>query len=248
MAKYASAVVAQARAWLGLKASDGSHKEILTIYNSQKNLPRGYRMTAKDPWCAAFVSAVAVKLGYTDIIPTECSCSKMIQKLKAAGAWNEQDHRVPDPGDLIFYNWNAADTGDDDTDVDHVGIVESVQNGQITAIEGNYANAVKRRQIPVNHRYIRGFGVPRYDAAPKEKQKGEYTVTLNLLKPGAKGEDVRAMQILLMGRGYSVGNCGADGIFGNDTHSAVSKYQRAKGLEVDGICGRETMSSLLGAA
>ena len=51
-----------------------------------------------------------------------------------------------------------------------------------------------------------------------------------------------------MGRGFSVGNCGADGIFGNDTHSAVSKFQRAKGLDVDGIAGEQTMSALLGVA
>ena len=71
---------------------------------------------------------------------------------------------------------------------------------------------------------------------------------VKLLKNGCKGEDVRALQILLMGRGYSVGNCGADGVFGNDTHSAVCKYQRARLLEIDGIVGEETMSSLLGAA
>ena len=71
---------------------------------------------------------------------------------------------------------------------------------------------------------------------------------MKYLRKGSRGEDVRALQILLMGRGYSVGNCGADGVFGNDTHSAVTKYQRAKGLEIDGIVGQETMSSLLGVA
>lgn len=248
MAKFAKNVVAQARAWLGLKEEDGSYKQILTTYNSYKPHPRGHKMTEKDPWCAAFVSAVAVKLGYTDILPVECSCTKMIAKLQALGTWDERDHRVPSPGDLIFYNWEAAASGDDATDADHVGIVETVQNGQITVIEGNYQNGVKRRQIPVNYRYIRGYGVPKYDAAPIEKPKEDYTVTLKLLKPGAKGEDVRALQILLMGRGYSVGISGADGVFGNDTHSALCRYQKASCLAVDGICGTETMSSLLGAA
>ena len=31
-------------------------------------------------------------------------------------------------------------------------------------IEGNYANAVKRRTLNVNGRYIRGYGVPKYTA------------------------------------------------------------------------------------
>lgn len=76
--------------------------------------------------------------------------------------------------------------------------------------------------------------------------KGDYTMEMRNLKNGCKGEDVRALQILLIGRGYSCGSAGADGDFGNGTHSAVRKYQKAKGLEVDGIVGKATMSSLLG--
>ena len=82
--------------------------------------------------------------------------------------------------------------------------------------------------------------------APKKRE--EFEMKVKLLKPGCKGEDVRAVQILLMGRGYSCGNGGADGVFGNDTHSAVCAYQRAKTLEVDGIVGEQTLASLLGAA
>ena len=247
MAKYASMLVSQAKAWLGLKEADGSYKVILDTYNSQKSLPRGYKLTTRDPWCAGFVSAVAVKLGYTDIIPTECSCTRLIEKFKSMGAWDERDHRVPGPGELIFYNWEAPATGDDGVDADHVGIVESVQNGIITVIEGNYDHSVKRRSLPVNHRYIRGFGVPKFDTEDKKDSAG-YTMTLQLLRSGCRGEAVRALQILLMGRGYSVGNAGADGIFGNDTHSAVTKFQKAKGLDVDGIAGEQTLAALLGAA
>lgn len=243
MAKYASKVVEQAKAWLGLKESDGSFKVIIDTYNSQAVLPRGVKMQYNWEWCAAFVSAVAVKLGYTDIIPPECSCTRMIELLKKIGAWEERDNRVPLPGELIFYNWEAAATGDDDTDADHVGIVESVKNGIITVIEGNYSQSVKRRQIPVNYRYIRGYGVPQYDT---EKKKEVFTLEMRQLKKGCKGEDVRALQILLMGRGYSVGESGADGDFGSNTLSAVKRYQKAHGIGADGIAGIKTMSSLLG--
>ena len=244
MAKYASKVVEQAKSWLGLKEVDGSYKVILDTYNSQKSLPRGYKLTTRDPWCAGFVSAVAVKLGYTDLIPTECSCGRMIVKLKAIGAWEERDHVVPAPGWLMFFNWEAAATGDDATDADHVGIVESVKNGIITVIEGNYDNSVKRREIPVNHRYIRGYGVPKYDAAKKVERKVE--LNMRILKAGCKGEDVRALQILLMGRGYSCGDAGADGDFGNDTANAVRRYQKDKGLVKDGIAGADTIGCLWG--
>ena len=246
MAKYASKVVEQAKAWLGFKESDGSFKPIIDTYNAHKPLARGYKVKYTDEWCATFVSAVAIKLGYTDIIPTECSCTKMIEKLKAIGAWDERDNRVPLPGELIFYNWSAPATGDDASDVDHVGIVESIRNGVITVIEGNYSDSVKRREIPVDHRYIRGYGVPKYDTEKKTTTKGDYTMKMRILKKGCKGEDVRALQILLIGNGYSCGNAGADGDFGAATDAAVRKYQKDHGIGVDGVVGPKTMSSLLG--
>ena len=56
-------VVATAKLWLGRKEADGSHKEIIDVYNSICPLPVGYKMKYTDYWCAAFVSAVAQKLG-----------------------------------------------------------------------------------------------------------------------------------------------------------------------------------------
>lgn len=170
MGKTAGKVIEQARAWLGKKESDGSHREIIDVYNSQKSLPRSYRVKyTGDAWCATFVSAVAIKLGYTDIIPTECSCQRMIDSFKAIGRWIENENRTPKPGDVIFYDWQDSGSGDNTGWSDHVGIVESVSGGQITVIEGNYNDAVKRRKIAVNGRCIRGYGVPKYDAETSEK-------------------------------------------------------------------------------
>lgn len=170
---YAKNVVNQAKAWLGYKESDGTHKQIIDVYNSQKSLPRSYPVKYTDQWCATFVSAVAVKLGYTSIMPTECSCYYMIEKYKKLGCWVEDDSRVPNPGDLIFYDWDDKGTGDTRGDAEHVGIVEKVSSGKITVIEGNYSNSVKRRTIAVNGRYIRGYAVPKYDleVPPKTESK-----------------------------------------------------------------------------
>jgi GH25 family lysozyme M1 (1,4-beta-N-acetylmuramidase) len=164
MGKTADKVIEQARSWIGKKESDGSHKEIVDIYNSHLPLARGYKVTYTDSWCATFVSAVAIKLGYTDIIPTECSCQRMIDSFKAIGRWIENENRTPKAGDVIFYDWQDTGSGDNAGWSDHVGIVESVSGGQITVIEGNYDDAVKRRKLAVNGRYIRGYGVPAYDA------------------------------------------------------------------------------------
>lgn len=76
--------------------------------------------------------------------------------------------------------------------------------------------------------------------------RGDYTMEMNNLKKGMSGENVRALQILLSGRGYSCGT--ADGVFGAKTEAAVKNYQKAKGLTQDGIAGQNTMASLLGVA
>lgn len=74
---------------------------------------------------------------------------------------------------------------------------------------------------------------------------GNCNVVLNTLKIGSKGAQVKALQILLIGYGYSCGSYGADGDFGNGTLAAVKKFQQAKKLEVDGIVGANTWNKLL---
>lgn len=160
-----NAVVKQAQAWIGLKESNGSHKQIIDLYNSHNPLARGYKVKYTDAWCATFVSAVAIKLGYTAIIPTECGCDKQIALFKKLGAWQEKDSYKPSPGDIIYYDWQDSGSGDNTGGADHVGIVEKVSGNTITVIEGNKSDAVGRRTIQVNGVTIRGYGVPKYDGS-----------------------------------------------------------------------------------
>lgn len=60
-----------------------------------------------------------------------------------------------------------------------------------------------------------------------------------------KDNNVKAVQGMLISKGYSVGRCGADGYFGEDTFEAVKRFQSNNGLLVDGIVGRDTWSSLI---
>ena len=168
MGKLASKVVEQAKAWIGKNKADGTHKEIIDIYNTHKPLARGYKVKYTDSWCSTFVSAVAIKLGYTDIIPLECGCQQQIELFKKLGSWAETDSRTPQPGDIIFYDWDDNGKGDNVGWSDHVGIVEKVSGGKITVIEGNYSNSVKRRTLAVDGKFIRGYGVPKYDTATAE--------------------------------------------------------------------------------
>lgn len=235
-------IVEQAQAWLGRNEKDGSHKLIIDTYNAHKPLARGYKVQYTDEWCATFVSAVSIKCGATDIIPTECSCTKLIELFKALGAWEESDARTPKAGDIIFYDWEDKKPKEENTNrPNHVGIVEKVSGKTITVIEGNKGEAVARRTLEVNGRYIRGYAVPKYAAAANTKVK----VELDTLRKGSKGEQVKTLQRLLLALGYKMGNYGVDGSFGAATESAVKAFQKAKGLSADSIVGANTWNKLL---
>ena len=155
-------VVGVLQDWIGYNEADGSHKKIIDIYNSQTPLPAGYKVKYSDAWCATCASAAAVVAGLADIIPAECSCPRMVELFKKMDSWKENDAYVPSPGDYIFYDWQDSGVGDNIGTPGHVGVVESVSGNTITVIEGNNSDAVKRRNILVNGRYIRGYGVPKY--------------------------------------------------------------------------------------
>lgn len=71
-------------------------------------------------------------------------------------------------------------------------------------------------------------------------------LTIRTMKKGDKGEDVRALQILLKGRGYNGNMYTPDGVFGSNTEGAVKLYQKAKGLPANGIADPATIKSLWG--
>ena len=171
MSKTASEILTVAKSWLGKNEADGSHKYVIDLYNSHKPLAQNYKVKYTDEWCATTISALSIFCGYTDIIPTECGCQRMIELFKKKGVWVENENRVPDPGDIIFYDWQDDGKGDCTGWADHVGIVEKVSGNTITLIEGNRNNAVSRHKIAVNSRYIRGYAVPKYDKEPVKPSK-----------------------------------------------------------------------------
>lgn len=159
-------VVSTALAWLGTRENTAKHLEMLAIYNAQRPLPRGWKMKVTDFWCAAFVSTVSLQLGLRDIMPTECGCPGMVRLYQELGRWVEDDAYVPFPADVVFYDWQDSATNYATTDnighPDHVGIVLDCDGKNMTIIEGNNANAVNKRVLAVNDRFIRGFGIPDY--------------------------------------------------------------------------------------
>jgi peptidoglycan hydrolase-like protein with peptidoglycan-binding domain len=68
---------------------------------------------------------------------------------------------------------------------------------------------------------------------------------IETLSVGSRGSDVEALQTLLTDRGYRPGP--SDGVFGNQTRTAVKAFQSDKGLAADGIAGPATMGALADA-
>lgn len=184
-----SEVVSLAVSWLGKNEADGSYKSIIDIYNSFEGpLPRGVKMKYSYPWCACTWSAIAIALGYTDTMPIEISCGKLIENAKKMGCWVESDDYVPSPGDAILYDWDDNGRGDDTGWPEHVGIIDHVDvtSGYMTVIEGNYDDAVKKRTISINGKFIRGFITPRYNnnqvlTTPKAPDKDIDTIAREVI-------------------------------------------------------------------
>lgn len=169
------------------KCAEGSanHSALLAVYNTLAPLPRGVKMLPSYDWCAATITANAIRQDMAEIFAKECSCTMQIHQWQQMGRWIERDDYVPQPGDIIYYAWDAAGTGDWTKSVDHVGAVVSCDGKNIVAIEGNYKNNVSRRTIPVNYKYIRGFAVPDY--ASLATQEDDKMVRWNKLEDMPEG-------------------------------------------------------------
>ena len=71
------------------------------------------------------------------------------------------------------------------------------------------------------------------DDAP-QTAKIERLDQLPILRKGSKGRNVKNLQNILLGLGYSLPVYGADGEFGSETERAVKQYQIDNNLEADG--------------
>jgi len=62
------------------------------------------------------------------------------------------------------------------------------------------------------------------------------------LSQGSKGSEVKDLQKRLTQIGYQLGK--VDGIYGKATKAAVERFQKNRGLKVDGLAGEETIKEL----
>lgn len=223
---------------------------VTDFYNGAKN---GYAWCdVFVDWCfyKAFGAEMAKKLLCQPDKSAGAGCTYSLAYYNAKG----QFHRdKPQPGDQIFF----GSVGNSN----HTGLVTEVKDGWVYTVEGNSSDGVCERLYAPWAYNIAGYGRPDWSLVSGDYSADEPYVEddpyadgadtqgageeLRDLYSGCIGEDVRGIQILLIGRGYSCGPDGADGDFGVNTKNAVLKYQQLHELEDDGIVGVNTRTCLL---
>ena len=155
-------VLDTARSYLGVETGSREHKKIVDAYNSVDPKPVGYTANYQDDWCDIFVTTVYQQAGLSDLIGRECGVQRHIGIMEKKGIWKGRTQ--PKVGDIVTFDWDGGGWAD------HIGIVESVNNGVITTIEGNsslYAGStaktkVNRKTYNWNSSYIKGYARPAY--------------------------------------------------------------------------------------
>ena len=233
---------------IGAKESNGGDDKYIKWYG-------GFALNVA--WCAIFVSWCAMKAGITtSIIPKFADCDAGLKWFKARDKYSlskayggEYTHK---PGDIIFFS-----KVEKQIDSTHVGIVSAVGNSVVHTLEGNSADSVRTKSYMLNDKYIIGYGRPAYKtvAMPGEAERVSLKKLVGSLDktPTLMQQDraiVKAVQNVLIAKGFSCGTGGADGLFGPGTKKAVIAYQtKVVGLKKpDGVItsGNKTWKKLLG--
>ena len=256
-------VLSKARAEIGYREEANNWNKYAEYLNGYPDLFWGGSKQFK-AWCCTFIVWIFVSLfGVELAIKMLCApekpnglagCEWAAKYYRNAGRW----FTTPQAGDQIFFGSVEHET--------HTGIVESVDGGIVTTIEGNTSDGVYRRQYSLSDHTIAGYGRPQWDAVAEEaepepepepepaKPTTMFVLALPVIKNGDKGSYVKAVQSLLIADGHY---CGGkivnkkeipDGDFGPSTENAVKIFQMTKRLTKDGIVGLETMKALLGVS
>ena len=103
-------------------------------------------------WCAIFVSWCEDQCGYIDGMKAPA-----FENVGVGGSWFERHDQwldkesSPEPGDLIFFDWQQ------DGDRDHVGIVTSVKDGMVFTVEGNSSDRCRQKRYYLDDPVIYGY-------------------------------------------------------------------------------------------
>jgi CHAP domain len=104
------------------------------------------------PWCDMFLAWAADKAGVTEQAGQFAGTIDHAKWFKKNDAWGTE----PEPGAIIFFDWN----GSDDLDaIDHVGIVKKVDGKKIHTIEAN-VDGIHLKEKVRDSSVVVGYGYP----------------------------------------------------------------------------------------
>ncbi|MEU5878649.1 CHAP domain-containing protein [Spirillospora sp. NPDC047279] len=104
------------------------------------------------PWCDMFLAWAADKAGVTDSAGQFAATVDHAKWFEKQDAWGKK----PEPGAIVFFDWNGS--GDIDQ-IDHVGIVERVEGDTLHTIEAN-AQGYKLMRMERSTDQAVGYGFP----------------------------------------------------------------------------------------
>lgn len=221
----ANDILRVAAAEIGVPEDDGNNH---IKYNREY-----YGYNANYSWCVVFVWWVFKHAGASNLF---CGGGKIDSTLGVYNYYSNQGrvYRTPKVGDIVVC------VKKEDNSYSHTAIVRSVSGINFKTIDGNSNNQVEsldRETTSAKYSYY--FCRPAYGSS----SSGD-TGSSDNLSMGSTGEAVRDMQRKLIALGYSCGSAGADGDFGQGTYNAVCAFQRAHGLDVDGVIGPATKAAI----
>ena len=221
------------------------------FYTGVKNIgDQGHWCDIFVDWC--FIKAYGVTIGMQLLCQpwgsAGAGCQYSAQYYERQGRFFVDD---PQPGDQIFFDYGGG--------INHTGIVVDVNQFAIITVEGNADEQVQQCSYPHSANYIAGFGRPNWamDGEPEpfdpdepepepQEETCDVTSVLPVIRYGDESPWVKAMQALLIGKGYSCGWYGADGEFGTQTKIGLYEFRKAHSLQTDDIiCDGEAWSLLL---
>ena len=185
------------------------------------------------------------------------NCGEMDEQSKAFAA--NLAKTVGTVMDLPYQTWNTKSSSDRDGNGykdDYYGVLRgahTVHTAGVIIEHGFHTNTATAKWLLVDANLKKLAEAEAktiaewFDVKKKEEPVViTFTLTLKELGEGDEGEQVKALQQLLMANGIKLPKYGADGDFGAETKTGVIEYQRKKGLAADGIAGPNTWKKLLG--
>lgn len=173
-------VIAIAKTQLGYQESaknyivleDGETIKGYTRYGAWYGDPYG-------DWCAMFASFV---LNYAEVegIPLDANCQHWIETLSKEenGLYRPADEYLPQPGDLVFFDFDIEDEA---PTADHVGLVVEIMNDEdenpikLKTIEGDSSDKVQYVTYELDDPAILGYGqLPEQE--PEDEEPAEQFV------------------------------------------------------------------------